>query len=410
MSGSGTVAKRQRLPRVAWLLVPLLGLFFLVYPIQVLLAEDPTPARLVFALVGAALFAGVFLWLMWLHEPLQLLPAGPSEVLKYRATIACLLVLAGTLSLVLGAEWRMLFFYHSNVAAGIMLTRRDAYVVIAGISLLTFVLGFPLGMAWLAFPAAAIGLWSTAFVGQAAAVAQLRAAREDLARLAVAEERLRFARDLHDLLGQSLSSIALKSELARRLLPTAPDRATAELTDIEHLARRSLREVREAVAGYRQPTLTEELDGAREVLDAAGIDCRIENATGPLPKQVEAVLAWTVREGVTNVIRHSRARRCDLRLAERDGTARAEVTDDGRGHLPARDGPGGPDAEGSASGGSGLSGLAERVSGLGGEFEARSLPGGGFGLRVGLPLRGGAPPRREPAAGGVRAAGWDGRR
>ena len=218
MSSSASTKKRpRRLPGVARLLVPLLGIFFLVYPIQVVLASDPTPARISLALGGAALFVCVFLWLMWTHEPIRLVPAGPSEVFKYRATIAFLAILAGVLSFSLGPEWRMLFFYHINVAAGIMLPSRDAYATIAGIAVLTFVLGFPLGLAWLAVPAVALGLWATSFVGQVAAVAELRAAREELARLAVSEERLRFARDLHDLLGHSLSLITLKSELAGRL-------------------------------------------------------------------------------------------------------------------------------------------------------------------------------------------------
>jgi hypothetical protein len=108
------------------LVVPLLGLFFLVYPIHVVLSSEPTPTQAFFALGGAALFAGVFLWLVWLHEPLRLAPAVPSMVLTYRATIAFLAIVAGVLSLVLGAEWCVLFFYHINVAAGMMLLRRAA--------------------------------------------------------------------------------------------------------------------------------------------------------------------------------------------------------------------------------------------------------------------------------------------
>src|SRR4051812_32917185 len=121
------------LPRVGRLIVPLLGLFFLVYPIMVVFASEPTPAQVFFALSGAALFAGVFLWLIWLHEPLQLAPPNPSQVLKYRAVIVFLAALALTLSFFLGSEWRMLFFYHINVAAGIMPLRRDAHITIAGI-------------------------------------------------------------------------------------------------------------------------------------------------------------------------------------------------------------------------------------------------------------------------------------
>jgi two-component system sensor histidine kinase DesK len=351
---------RRRFPLVARLIVPLLGVFFLVYPIQILLRSDLAPARVLLALCGAALFAGVFLWLMWTQEPLQLASAEPSEVLKVRLAIAVLAVLAGLLGFGVGPEWRMLFFYHLNVAAGIMLPRREAYAVVAGIVLLTFVAGLYSGFAFLAAPAAAIGLWSIAFVGQVAAVAQLKAAREDL-------------------LGHSLSTITLKSELAGRLLADGREgpRAAKEVRDIQAIARGALREVREAVSGYRQPTLAEELAGAEEMLEAAGIECRIEDGVGSLPKTAEAVLAWTVREGVTNVIRHSRARRCEIRLIRNGGNIRAEVKDDGHGSVHA----------GKGAGGNGLSGLAERVEKGGGDFEAGPLAGRrGFRLRVDLPL------------------------
>jgi two-component system sensor histidine kinase DesK len=177
-----------------------LGLVFLIYPVRAVLTSDPTPARVSLALGGAVLFAAVFLWLMWTQEPLWSLSAAPSEIRKHRLTIAFLAVLAISLNLILGSEWRVLFF-HVNVAAGIMLLTRDAYVAIAGLAVVTFGLGTVSGMVWLALPTAVIGLWAIAFVRQVAAVAELRSAREELARLAVNEERLRFARDLHDLLG-----------------------------------------------------------------------------------------------------------------------------------------------------------------------------------------------------------------
>jgi two-component system sensor histidine kinase DesK len=307
----------SRFPRGGRLLGPLFGLVFLIYPVRAVLTSDPTPARVSLALVGAALFAGVFLWLMWMQEPLWSASAEPSEVRKRRATIGLLALLALALNLALGSEWRVLFF-HVNVAAGIMLLTRDAYVAIVGLAATTLALGFVSGMAWLALPTAAIGLWATAFVRQVAAVSELRSAREELARLAVSEERLRFARDLHDLLGHSLSLITLKSELAGRLLPATPEKAAAEVHDIEGVARQALREVREAVAGYRHPTLDEELAAAREMLEAAGITCRIDNEAGVLPNAVDAVLAWAVREGTTNVIRHSRAKHCRIVLARDD--------------------------------------------------------------------------------------------
>src|ERR687885_801822 len=331
VSSSDIITKGlRRLPPGGRLFGPLLGLVFLIYPIRAVLASDPTSARVLFALGGAVLFVGIFLWLMWMHEPLPSAVAEPFEVRKRRAAIAFLAVLAIALNLALGSEWRVLFF-HVNVAAGIMLLTRDAYVAIAGLAIITLVLGIFSGMAWLVLPTAAIGLWATAFVRQVAAVAELRAAREEIARLAVAEERLRFARDLHDLLGHSLSLITLKSELAGRLLPTAPEKAKAEVRGIEGVARRALREVREAVTSYRQPTLEGELAGAREMLEAAGIACWIENKVNVLPNTMDAVLAWTVREGVTNVIRHSHAGRCEIRVTQDSEEIHAEITDDGHG-------------------------------------------------------------------------------
>ena len=377
VKGEGHPLGREssRLPRGGRLLGPLVGLVFLIYPVRAALASEPTPVRVALALGGAALFAGVFLWLMWTQEPLRSPSAELSDVHKHRAAVAFLALLAVSLNLVLGTEWRVLFF-PLNVAAGIMLLTTDAYVAIVGLAAITFGLGVISGMAWLALPTAALGLWATAFVRQVAAVAELRSAREELARMAVDEERLRFARDLHDLLGHSLSLIALKSELAGRLLPDQPEKAETEVHDIEEVARQALGEVREAVAGYRSPTLDEELAGAAEMLGAAGIEFEIENEAGLLPREIDGMLAWAVREGTTNVIRHSQARNCHILLAREDGTVYAQITDDGRGET---------DQETS---GSGLSGVSERVATFSdGGFEAGPLPEGGFRLRVDLPLR-----------------------
>jgi two-component system sensor histidine kinase DesK len=218
----------------------------------------------------------------------------------------------------------------------------------------------------------------------ASALSELHAARRELARLAVIEERLRLARDLHDLLGHNLSLITLKSELAGRLVEAAPARAGAEIQEVERVARQTLREVREAVAGYRQPALQSELDGARQLLDAAGIAWTIEHTAGALPPATDAVVAWVVREGVTNVIRHSRARRCHIQITGVDGTVHAEVINDGYRDY-------GQDQEGARRrSGSGLAGLAERVTAHGGQLEAGPLPAEGtqsFRLWVELPIR-----------------------
>ncbi len=228
------------------------------------------------------------------------------------------------------------------------------------------------------------------------AVSALRRARADLARTAVAEERLRIARDLHDLLGHSLSLITLKAELASRVIATDPHRAAAEITELESVARQSLSDVRAAVAGYRQPDLAAELDSAKQLLDSAGIasDITAANAAG-LPHDVDAALAWAVREGTTNVVRHSKATHVAISVSSGPATATAEITDNG---PAADDGPTarprlGQDpvlSDGGSGriklGGSGLAGLAERIQGLGGELLAGAVAPRGFRLRVVVPL------------------------
>ena len=217
-----------------------------------------------------------------------------------------------------------------------------------------------------------IGILMVGFRRHIHANLELRRARDELARLAVAEERLRFGRDLHDLLGHSLSVIVLKAELAGRLLADGDERAARHVADVQDVARAALGEVRDAVSGYRRPTLAAELAGARAALEAAGIAPQLDEAELTLSPEAEAVLAWAVREGTTNVIRHSGAATCRIAVLPGAQVASAEIVDDGRG----------------ASGGigHGLAGLRERVEDLAGELEAGSPPGGGFRLRVTVPV------------------------
>jgi two-component system, NarL family, sensor histidine kinase DesK len=233
------------------------------------------------------------------------------------------------------------------------------------------------------------------------ALESLRRTRAELARAAVAEERLRIARDLHDLLGHSLSLITLKAQLAGRVVSTDPERATREIGELEAVARQSLSDVRAAVAGFRQPDLSGELVAATQLLDAAGISCTITSPDyGVLPQDVDAVLAWAVREGATNVVRHSRATKVAISVSARPSAVVAEISDNG---PAAPDQPGRPavypgaaiGANGHAAvarsrpafGGSGLAGLAERVRSLGGELAAGRIEPNGFLLRVAVPLR-----------------------
>ena len=188
-------------------------------------------------------------------------------------------------------------------------------------------------------------------------VAVLRQTRAELARAAVAQERLRIARDLHDLLGHSLSLITLKAELSRRMMDTDAPGAAREIAELETVARQSLHDVRAAVAGYRRPRLLTELDSARQLLTAAGLECQITSPDAlSLPPETDTVLAWAIREGVTNVVRHAQATRAAVRITTGGQGATAEITDNGRGH-------GGP-------AGSGLAGLGERVRQLGGSLIA----------------------------------------
>ncbi|MFZ0216798.1 MAG: sensor histidine kinase [Candidatus Dormiibacterota bacterium] len=216
-----------------------------------------------------------------------------------------------------------------------------------------------------------------AFYSLASANASLHAAREEIARLAVAEERLRFSRDLHDLLGHSLSVIVLKAELAHRMAERAPERTAREAADIERVAREALREVREAVSGYRQPSLSAELDSARSTLELGGMQVRMGTAVGALPARVDSALAWTVREATTNVIRHGAARRVRFEMTRQADAVQLEVVNDGP-VLP-------PPANGA---GNGLRGLRERARALGGELEFGPLATGGFSLLTSLPLAG----------------------
>lgn len=197
---------------------------------------------------------------------------------------------------------------------------------------------------------------------------QLNLARQQLTELAVAEERLRVGRDVHDILGHSLTVITVKTELAQRLLDADPERARAEMADVERLAREALAGVRSTVGGLREVSLAGELANARTALSAAGIAADLPT-TDDLPLRHSIVFAWVLREAVTNIVRHSNARHCTVRVTP---TA-IEIADDGVGM-----------AADSASG-SGLSGLRERVSAAGGTLTLSTGPSGGVCVAARFP-------------------------
>jgi len=203
-------------------------------------------------------------------------------------------------------------------------------------------------------------------------ITELTSTRERLAHAAVAEERLRFSRDLHDLLGHTLSVIVVKAEAIRRIVSEHPDAAAQHATDVETIGRHALTEVREAVSGYRSVGLDEELAGARAALEADGIQVHITRAHRALDAHVDSLLGWIVREGTTNVLRHADASRCTIIVTSAHGVPKIEIVDDGKGGSPVE--------------GSGLRGLRERVDEYGGVVTAVTTSTG-FRLAASVPER-----------------------
>ncbi len=365
----------------------LMWLPFLIQP-AVAFAQAPPSLLKVVVLVGFGPFVGVYLWATW-QEAYLLTRVAPLDSRFQRgwwAPFALLLALSLPAPFLQGA-WGLGAFIFVSASVAARLTARQAALVFGGLVLLDFLLGMvtaapPVTAAFTLFLIPVVGVTTAIFSRAFRANRELRLARREIARLAVSEERLRFARDLHDLLGHSLSLIALKSELAEQLIPEDPQAAQREVRDIEAAARTALQEVREAVAGYRQTTLASELQRAHELLAAAGIRCIVQNDADALPTSIEAPLTWVVREGVTNVMRHSRAKQCVISLTCQHGEICLTVTDDGQGDS----------CQASSAtlhvgqGGNGLHGLRERVTALGGRCEAGSVGKRGFQLAAFLPL------------------------
>ena len=301
--------RREALSKLLWIGI---WLVFLSDPVHDLLYGSHTSVGTFWDWTGLICFVALYLVLVFRHT---------SRALEHYAVgtvLATLFALATTLSLTIGSPWLVLYVYVA-VACGATLPLRLARVAIVGVAAVMVGIG-----SWpvhgprhgldisLLIPALLGGFAMTGVRQLVLTTVELRRARAAVAQLAANEERLRLARDLHDLLGHSLSLITLKSELAGRMLPGEPAKAAQQVQDIEQVSRQALVDVREAVTGYRRPRLIGELAGAQVALSAAGITpvCRaVRTATSrsstTSPRSSESALAWALREAVTNVVRHS---------------------------------------------------------------------------------------------------------
>lgn len=333
------------------------SLAFLVIP---LMFAGDMPAWQRAVLVVLVLAVGVFF-------------AGSTLVMHF-SHAARWLWLAGLMLAITGTAWLTdqpetpaYMASYVTCAAATLLPWRDTRILIPAYTV------FGLGLAaYTATPIAAILALTGASIGIPIALGfendrtreALRRAEERTALLAVAAERERIGRDLHDILGHSLTTIAVKADLAARLVGREPAAAQQEIADLAKVARHALADVRSTASGIRQVTLAGEIAAARSVLTAAGIECRSPNALPPMDTDRSELLGYVVREAVTNVVRHSGAALCVIE-AGADGV---EITDDGRGLRNHR-------------GGSGIAGLQERVAAGGGRLEVGPAPSG-QGTRV----------------------------
>ncbi|MEV7193524.1 histidine kinase [Streptomyces sp. NPDC093510] len=372
--------RRQLLVKSGWIGV---WLIFLSWPIKDLADGRHTTVATMLGASGLAVFVACYLTLVFRYTT-RILRWGPVIV-----SFALLVVLAAVLAFSLGDHWLGLFVYVS-VSAGAVLPIRYSLWIIPAVTFLMILVGLRydgLGdlVTNLGVIALLVGFAMSGVRELVRTTLQLRQARATVAQLAANEERLRLARDLHDLLGHSLSLVTLKSELAGRMLPDHPDKAARQIADIEQVSRQALVDVRAAVSGYRRRTLADELAGARTALTAADIEAVLPpEPPAALPgEEAEAALAWALREAVTNVVRHSGARRCTVAFTARQTLGgpllELSVEDDGVGSSGAAGAAG-------AAAGNGLTGLAERVEAVGGALETGPGARRGFRLVVRVPV------------------------
>jgi len=371
--------RRQLLVKLAWTSI---WAFYLAYPVQDLTSGRHSTAAVVTGAVLLAVFLISYLSLVVIRNTRRV--DSPRQWVPF----ALIAGIASGTSIGLGEAWLTLFTY-TSVCVAVILPGRTALAGVAATTAVFTAIGLATGAAGstliaVGLPCALAGVAMYGMQRLVTTMRELREARTAVAHLAASEERLRLARDLHDLLGHSLSLIAIKSELAGRFMDAEKSaEARAQVADIEQVARQSLTDVREAVSGFRRPTLPVELAAARTALTASQIeldaDPRLADDRPGLGAEEAGALAWALREAVTNVVRHGvGATRCTVHLdetwEENGRHAVLEIVDNGPG-------------PGKALPGNGLSGLRERLEQVGGRLDAGPANRGkGFRLRALVPL------------------------
>jgi two-component system sensor histidine kinase DesK len=334
--------------------------FFFVSPV----VEHASRKQWLFDGLGAAIFLLLYWGLFLLERPRALVHFGG-------------ILLLGVLFLPYNGGACTFFIFAAALVPFLVDTQRRALLALGVVAGIGAVEGFALHVSgWELFYASIfpllIGGGNIFFAERNRMNCKLRKANEEIENLAKVAERERIARDLHDVLGHTLSVITLKSELASKLMDRDPQRAGKEIREVEQISRQALSDVRDAIRGYRSQGLAAELAQAKTTLETAGLSVQCDAATTvKLPAVQESVLSLAVREAVTNVVRHAQARTCRMRLEQQNGSCRLEIQDDGCGTSNGE--------------GNGLRGMRERIEMLGGTLK-RSTDAGTT-LTITLPLK-----------------------
>lgn len=366
-------------PRVRHSWLPYIWLFWLLGFFQKWFYVPIEPVEFALALGTVAVFLPLYFNGYWRTGPRLLL-----------TTAGCVLIGIVWLPFNAGA---MPFFVYGSAFVGRAGQPRRAFAYISGIAVLlaaeSLLLGAPTAFLLFGPPVCAVvGAATIHFARAERRESELKQSRADVRRLAAVAERERIARDLHDLLGHTLSIIAIKAELAAKLAARGDGRAEQEIREVESVSRSALRQVREAVAGSHHADLEGELANAHLACDARGIEFAVDRPVMDLPEHHEAVFAMCLREAITNVVRHSDASHCRASVARKGQQIRLTVVDDGRGGVIQE--------------GAGLAGMRERVKQAGGEMSVESRQGVTVTVRV--PLADADPPGSKGPVSGQEVA------